>query len=124
MPETTREELCAALALEYHKAEDGSGEGEYGCPGLGCPGVKRLAAFADRVISAFLRSSVERQPQVARLVPQWSLQAASARQRGNKIEAVTLDFCCDDLEKALAPVSVAHQPEEPVTSRAMKDAQR
>lgn len=75
-------------------------------------------------ISAFLRSSVERQPQVARLVPQWSLQAASARQRGNKIEAVTLDFCCDDLEKALAPVSVAHQPEEPVTSRAMKDAQR
>jgi hypothetical protein len=36
-------------ALEYHKAEDG--DGEYGCPGVECPGVQRLAAFWSPVIA-------------------------------------------------------------------------
>lgn len=36
-----------ALALDYHKTV----EGEYGCPGVECPGVKRLHAFALRVLA-------------------------------------------------------------------------
>ena|SRR3990167_296997 len=31
------------LALEYHKVH----EGEYGCPGLSCPGVQRLIVFGE-----------------------------------------------------------------------------
>jgi hypothetical protein len=45
-----------AAALEYHKAEDGTGEGEYGCPGLSCPGVQRLANFWTPIVEAALRA--------------------------------------------------------------------
>jgi hypothetical protein len=34
--------------LEYHKTI----EGEYGCPGLSCPGVQRLIAFALKCVAA------------------------------------------------------------------------
>jgi hypothetical protein len=47
-PETLRA-LMEKLALEYHKADEG--EGEYGCPGLSCPGVQRLTAFGLRCVS-------------------------------------------------------------------------
>lgn len=36
-----RNDLMAQAALTYHKTV----EGEYGCPGLECPGVKRLITF-------------------------------------------------------------------------------
>jgi hypothetical protein len=45
-----------AAALEYHKATDGTGEGEYGCPGLSCPGVQRLANFWTPIVEAALRA--------------------------------------------------------------------
>lgn len=32
-----------SLALEYHKSQ----EGEYGCPGVSCPGVQRLVIFGN-----------------------------------------------------------------------------
>ena len=41
---TEREQL-EQLALAYHKSENG--EGEYGCPGVECPGVQRLTRFAE-----------------------------------------------------------------------------
>ena len=44
-PEDMRAQL-EAMALLYHKRTDGEGEGEYGCPGLTCPGVQRLLKFA------------------------------------------------------------------------------
>jgi hypothetical protein len=37
------------LALAYHKNPAPLGEGEYGCPGLTCPGVQRLLRFANHV---------------------------------------------------------------------------
>lgn len=49
---TTRQQVIEALALDYHKAVDGSGEGEYGCPGATCPGVQRLAAFGMKCAEA------------------------------------------------------------------------
>jgi len=36
------------LAIEYHKTI----EGEYGCPGKECPGVKKLVAFGAMCASA------------------------------------------------------------------------
>jgi hypothetical protein len=60
-----------AAALEYHKATDGTGEGEYGCPGLSCPGVQRLANFWTPIVEAALRApavsreaSVPKEPKV------------------------------------------------------------
>lgn len=46
------------FALAYHKATDGTGEGEYGCPGVTCPGVQRLADFLQSSLEA-LRSPAE-----------------------------------------------------------------
>jgi hypothetical protein len=37
-----------ALAIAYHKTI----EGEYGCPGKECPGVKNLVAFGAQCASA------------------------------------------------------------------------
>jgi hypothetical protein len=44
-------------ALAYHKATDGTGEGEYGCPGVTCPGVQRLANFWFPFIARALSSA-------------------------------------------------------------------
>jgi len=42
MTETqTRAQAIETLALAYHKEQ----EGEYGCPGVQCPAVKKLTAF-------------------------------------------------------------------------------
>lgn len=45
------------LALKYHKAVDGTGEGEYGCPGVRCPGVQRLANFLESALAALSEGS-------------------------------------------------------------------
>lgn len=45
-------ERIEAHALKYHKVMDGTGEGEYGCPGVECPGVQRLANFASAIVES------------------------------------------------------------------------
>jgi hypothetical protein len=104
-----------AAALEYHKAEDGTGEGEYGCPGLSCPGVQRLANFWTPIVEAALRSvplSAETEGLRDKIadawwagrqsVRQWSVESASGPQ---------LIAACDDLiNKLLAAPTVAQAP--------------
>ncbi len=43
-PRWTREQV-EQIALRYHKADRPVGEGEYGCPGVSCPGVQRLTNY-------------------------------------------------------------------------------
>jgi hypothetical protein len=47
-----------ALAIRYHKVQ----EGEYGCDGATCPGVKRLLAFAESAVAAADALSAPPQP--------------------------------------------------------------
>jgi hypothetical protein len=105
-----------AAALEYHKATDGTGEGEYGCPGLSCPGVQRLANFWTPIVEAALRAvplSAETEGLRDKIadawwagrqsVRQWSVESASGPQ---------LIAACDDLiNKLLAAPTVAQAPQ-------------
>lgn len=45
------------LAIEYHKTV----EGEYGCPGASCPGVKRLVALLEKAEAQHAPQEAERQ---------------------------------------------------------------
>lgn len=46
-------EWLVEMAIRYHKIE----EGEYGCNGIACPGVQRLIALLQRVVSADVPAS-------------------------------------------------------------------
>lgn len=53
LPETQR---LQEIALAFHREI----EGEYGCPGVACPGVQRLAAIFQRLIGHGMREDIAR----------------------------------------------------------------
>jgi hypothetical protein len=113
------------MAVEYHKATDGTGEGEYGCNGLTCPGVQRLIGFLERYHAAAQQAAW---PLFRALVEQWRADAqqwrtqerdavaANHERRAERCHerAQTLESCATRLEAALLASAPPASPWQPI----------
>jgi hypothetical protein len=106
-----------AAALEYHKAEDGTGEGEYGCPGLSCPGVQRLANFWTPIVEAALRAvplSAETEGlREAQDVLARCLSALESRRSTDALPVSEVRAALCEIQRALDAPTVAQAPKPP-----------
>ncbi len=64
MTDEGRAARLAERALIYHKSPEG--EGEYGCPGVMCPGVQRLTGLLTRAVDTELAVQAEEIAQLRR----------------------------------------------------------